>query len=174
MISYKYNSMPKKSKINIFNKMKENELDELLKSNNIPTRLFKRLVAMKLISEGFNHKETANILLVSYESIYRWAKKCEKEGIEGLIPNFNGGRPSQLSPEMKESLKMRIINDERNLSMTDAKHIIKEEYGVDYSLPYVCRLIRSLGFNYGKPRPKYGEAPENNKIILKKTSKKLK
>ena len=56
--------MPKKSKINIFNKMKENELDEILKSNNIPTRLFKRLVVMKLISEGFNHKETANILLV--------------------------------------------------------------------------------------------------------------
>ena len=89
--------------------MKENELDEILKSNNIPTRLFKRLVVMKLISEGFNHKETANILLVSYESIYRWAKKSEKESIKGLIPNFNGGRPSQLSPEMKESLKMRNL-----------------------------------------------------------------
>ena len=56
--------------------------------------------------------------------------------------------------------------------MTEAQHILKEEIGHDFSLPYVCKLVRDLGFNYGSPRPEYKEEPENAEEILKKTSKK--
>ena len=56
--------------------------------------------------------------------------------------------------------------------MTEAQNILREEFHYDFSLPYVCRLVRELGFNYGKPRPKFNKEPENAEEILKKTSKK--
>ena len=47
--------MPRSSKINIFNVMNPEELDEALKSNKCSTRYYKRLVAMKLIAHGHSH-----------------------------------------------------------------------------------------------------------------------
>ena len=38
--------------------MDEKELDEALKSLDYPIRYYQRLIAMKLISVGHNHKET--------------------------------------------------------------------------------------------------------------------
>ena len=52
---------------------------------------------MKLISIGLPHKVIAEILMISYETVYRWAKACSENGIKGLMPNFNGGRPSRLT-----------------------------------------------------------------------------
>lgn len=160
--------MPKKSKIEIFNVMDEKELDEALKSLDYPIRYYQRLIAMKLISVGHNHKETGEILGVSYRTINRWAKSCEKEGLNGLIPNFSGGKPSKLSNENKVQFKQILIESE-NVTMTDAQRILKEDFGIEFSLPHVCNIVRQLGFNYGKPRPKFREAPENGEEILKKT-----
>ena len=39
--------MPKKSKIDIFNVMSEEELDEALESLDYPIRYYQRLIAMK-------------------------------------------------------------------------------------------------------------------------------
>ena len=50
---------------------------------------------MKLISTGHNHKETGEILRVSYRSINRWAKACEKEVQKGgLVKSQDGTRQS--------------------------------------------------------------------------------
>ena len=160
--------MPKKSKIDIFKVMSEEELDDALESLDYPIRYYQRLIAMKLISIGHNHKETGEILRVSYRSINRWAKACEKEGLNGLIPNFRGGKPSKLSDENKVQFKQILIEGE-NLTMTDAQRILKDEFGIEFSLPHVGTIVRQLGFNYGKPRPKFRKAPENGEEILKKT-----
>ena len=159
--------MPKKSKIDIFNVMSEEELDEALESLDYPIRYYQRLIAMKLISTGHNHKETGEILIVGYKSINRWAKACEKDGLDGLIPNFSGGKPSKLSEENKVQFKQILIEGE-NLTMTDAQRILKDDFGIEFSLSHVCNIVRQLGFNYGKPRPKFREAPENGEEILKK------
>ena len=74
-----YYIMPKKSKIEIFNVMDEEELDKALKSLDYPIRYYQRLIAMKLISVGHNHKETGEILGVSYRTINRWVY-CQRDG----------------------------------------------------------------------------------------------
>ena len=117
---------------------------------------------------GVTKMETGEILGVSYRTINRWAKACEKNGLDGLIPNFSGGKPSKLSEENKVQFKQILIECE-NLTMTDAQRILKDDFGIKFSLPHVCNIVRQLGFNYGKPRPKFREAPENGEEILKKT-----
>lgn len=162
--------MPRKSEIDIFNVMEPEELEENLKSNKISIRFYKRVVAMRLIECGFSHKDTAKILKIGYRTIYRWAKTCEKSGLEGLKPNFNGGRKSKFSNEDRIKFKERLLKD-NNLTMTDAQNILRDEFELDFSLPYVCKIVRDLGFNYGSPRPKFKEEPENAEEILKKTLK---
>lgn len=164
--------MPKKSSINIFNVMSPDELHEKIKEGNCSIRYFKRLMVMRLIEEGLTHKKIAEIVEVSYRSVNRWAHACEKDGLTGLEPDFTPCKKSKLTPEKRESFKQRLMN-EKGLTMTDAKKILEKEYGIEFSLGYVGRLVKSLGFNYGSPRPKYREASENPDEELKKTSQKV-
>ena len=105
--------MSGKSKINIFNKMSEKELDKAIKEYKGNYRVYQRLIAMKLISIGFSFSKVGRVLLVSYLSVHRWAKSCEKSGLTGLIPDFCGGRPPKLTTSMEKSyikkFKVKII-----------------------------------------------------------------
>ena len=159
--------MPKKSKINIFNKMEPEDLHDKIKECNVSPRYYQRLIAMRLIEEDFNHKDVANILGVSYRTINRWTHLCEEKGLEGLEPDFSGGKKSKLTPEMRVAFQKRL-RESKNLTMTGAKKILKDEFDVEFSLGYVGEIVRSLGFNYGSPHPKYREADENSEEILKK------
>lgn len=163
--------MAGKSKINIFNVMDEEELKEEIKKSKGNGRYYERLIAMKLFSKGNKLSDIADTLEVSFPTVYSWAKNCEKYGLDGLKPNFGGGRPSILTDELKNELEQRIL-DGNNLSMIDVQKILAEDMDIHFSLTYVCQIVRNLGFNYGKPRPTFKEAPENNEEIFKKTLRK--
>lgn len=139
--------MSGKSKINIFNKMSENELDTAIKEYNGNYRYYQRLIAMKLVSIGFSFSKVGRVLLVSYLSVHRWAKSCEESGLVGLIPDFNGGRPPRLTKSMEKKLYKKI-DDENIISMVDVQRIIKKDFNIEFTLPHVCSIVRKLGFDY--------------------------
>ena len=136
-------------------------------------RYYQRLVAMKLIESGLSHKKIAEILQISYRTLYRWAKTCEEFGIAGLEPNFNGGRRSKFTKEDRKKFE-KILDTTDNLTITDAKNILMEDFNLDFTLSYVGRLVKDLGFNYGSAYVSYKEEPENAEEFLKKTLKKQK
>ena len=158
--------MPKTSKINIFNIMDEDELNEELKNSEYSRREYQRLVAMKAISKGIPHNVVAEIVGVSYETVYRWAKACSKDGIDGLMPNFNGGRQSKLTVRQKLEFGNMLYLSDDILSMTEARQLLIDEFDEKYTLSQVSNIIDDLGFEYSAPRPEFMEAPENKEEIL--------
>ena len=159
--------MSGKSKIDIFKNMKKEELHEEIRKYTTPYRIYQRLIAMKLISEGNTLKKTGEILGVSYQTINRWAHNCESKGLEGLIPNFGGGRPSFLTNKQKKILD-QIIEETPNLTMKDVQKIVFDKFGVEYSLKQIGVITKSMGYNYSKAYPKFSKTPENAEEILKK------
>ena len=139
--------MSGKSKINIFNKMSEKDLDKAIKEYNGNYRYYQRLIAMKLVSIGFSFSKVGRVLLVSYLSVHRWAKSCEESGLVGLIPDFNGGRPPRLTKSMEKKLYKKI-DDENIISMVDVQRIIKKDFNIEFTLPHVCSIVKKLGFDY--------------------------
>ena len=57
---------------------------------------------MKLFSKGNKLSDIADTLEVSFPTVHSWAKNCEKYGLDALKPNFEGGRPSILTDEIKK------------------------------------------------------------------------
>ena len=156
-----------KSKINIFNVMDEEELNEEIKKCRGDGRYHERLIAMKLFSKGNKLSDIADTLNLSYPTVHGWAKDCEKYGLDGLKPNFGGGKPSILTNEIKKEIEQRILAED-NMNMTDVKNMLANDMDIHFSLTYVCQIVRDLGFNYAKPRPTFKEAPENKEEIFKK------
>ena len=85
-----------KTKIDIFRNMSKSELKEAMHEYVIAHRIYERLYAMNLLSEGYSYDMVAHKMNKSYQTIYRWAKICESEGIEGLKPNYKGSRPDKI------------------------------------------------------------------------------
>ena len=141
--------MSGKSKIDIFKNMTLDELNTEINKHNISQRIYQRLIAMKLISEGHTLKDTGEILGVTYATINRWVNMCEKGGLEGLKPNFKGGRPSYLTDEEKIILD-EMIQRTPNMVLIDVHNLILEKFNVDYSMKQVWVIVKQLGYNYSK------------------------
>ena len=160
--------MAGKTKINVLNVTKKNELEEAISEYVTPHRFYQRLIAMRIIAEGNTIQSAANIIGVKYQTVHGWAKKCEKEGIEGLFPNFGGGRPSKLSQNQLKELDEKIQKSPRmNIKML--KKLIKDDYDTEYSYKQVWVIARKLGYSYVKIYPKVSQSPEDAEYQLKKT-----
>ena len=81
------------------------------------------------------------------------------------MPTFNGGRKSKFTDDQREKFIERIKED-TNVTITDARKILYDEFGHEYSLVHVSELLSKLGFHYNKSRPKFREAPDNGEEIL--------
>ena len=156
-----------KSKIDIFKNMTQDELTEAIKKNRYDGRYFERLIAMKMFSQGNTLRNIADFLELSYPTVHSWAKTCEESGLKGLKPNFGGGRPSKLTYEQKNKLSS-YIDQEENLNMTDIQNILADKMHIKMCLSSVSENVKKIGYNFGKPRPIFREAPENRVEILKK------
>ena len=159
--------MSGKSKINVFNKMTKTALDEEISAYVAYHRYYQRLIAVKIVSEGNTIADAANILGKSYQTVHRWIKTCESEGLEGLKPSFGGGRPSKLTYDQLIELD-KIIEETPNMSMKGVHILVNEKFNVDYSLKQIGKIVRKLGYNYSKAYPKFSISPEDAEKQLKK------
>lgn len=102
---------------------------------------------------------------------HAWLKAWNEEGFDGLLRKEGSGRKTKLSEKQFEQLKENIIKKQLT-SVREVKHEIIDEFDVVYSDRQIRRIMKKLGFGYGKSYIIPAEAPENASEQLKKTQKK--
>ena len=135
-----------KTKIDIFRNMSKSELKEAIHEYVIPHRIYERLYAMSLLAEGYSYDMVAHKMGKSYQTIHRWAKLCESEGIDGLKPNYEGGRPEKLSKEDLQKLD-NMIQEYDEITTDQVHDLILKEFNVEYSMKQVW-VILTQKLNY--------------------------
>ena len=73
---------------------------------------------IRIVSEGHCIAEATRIIGKSYQTVHRWVKTCESEGLAGLKHAFADGRPSKLTYEQMIELD-EYIEKTLNMSMKD-------------------------------------------------------
>lgn len=143
-------------------------LNEEIRKRKICSEVLRRLFFIKELYKGATIPQAAREVGVSKVIAYTWLENWNERGIEGLKPNYRGGRPSELSKEQKEELKY-ILRSRDDWTTREVRELIKEEFGVEYSMRHVSRLLKSFGMKYAKPYQKDYRKPENAEEDLKKT-----
>jgi len=162
-----------KSKIEIKDHLTMEEINKLISDLKVDVNLYKRLIFLKSVKQGTPINHAAEFIGVNRGTGFRWIKQYNEGGLEGLIPKYAGGRPSFLSDEQLDELKMILSDSKENYSIHEVQTLIKEKYGIEYSYKQVWEIVRKkMGMNYSKPFPIYENKPENAEEILKKTQKK--
>ncbi len=80
------------------------ELDRRIRSLEKDARVLKRLYFVRYRYDGDSVEDVARKVGVTKMFGYQWQQRWNREGVEGLVPRFAGGRPSKLSERQKKVL----------------------------------------------------------------------
>jgi len=139
------------------------DLEELLQSNrkepNAKQRDRYRAVVLAL--KGQTTQAIVHKLDRSKSFVQRWVYAYRDGGIQAIHPKRQPGRPRKLTRLEELQLRERMLAGPRpddavcSLRGQDARRIIANEFGVQYSLPGVYVLLHRLGLSSLVPRPKH-------------------
>jgi transposase len=119
----------------------------------------KRLLAIEALAAGESIATIATVLKVSTQAVRQWLAAFLSQGIKGLSANKSPGRPAKLSKEQKKQLAHMIEQGPNKNGFSGGcwrspmiQLLIKENFGVCYTMQYISQLLRSMGFSYQKAK----------------------
>lgn len=145
----------------------EAELDAVLddaQSDGEP-RLVRRLCLIKNLYRGDSVTEAGARVGVSQATASRWDDRWNDAGVDGLRPNFGGGRPPKLTEEQRAQLA-DVLERHQPLTTEHVQRLIEEGFGVSYSQRHLSRFLKQLGMKYAIPRPESPDRPDDADEIL--------
>ncbi|CAN5864048.1 hypothetical protein BH10CHL1_BH10CHL1_35970 [soil metagenome] len=120
-------------------------------------RAARRLRALELRSQGWSRKKIAITLEVAPETVSRWLRQVDAEGVEALTDK-GVGRKSRLSkPQQKRLLELLTKGAEQAGFWSDVWtetricQVIEQEFGIVYSPRYIWKLLDQLGGFWDTP-----------------------
>jgi putative transposase len=148
-------------------KMTMDELNNRIKKVEKDVKVLNRLYFIKNRYLGDPVEIASSKVGVTKRVGYIWQERWNKDGYDGLIPRFGGGRSSKLGEDQKNEL-IELLKERDNWTTNEVRELIKERFDVSYTLKQVRVILRSFGFRYGKPYPHDYRRPKNAEGILKK------
>ena len=136
-----------------------------------PGRLQERIRAIIWAKEGRSGSEIGEWLHRDDRTIRRWVARYNAEGLAGLKGRSGAGQPPKLPREQGVAFRARLTAGPQPDDGVSVLHghairrILAREFGVDYSLAGVYRLLHRLGFAPLKPRPVH---PKNDREAMER------
>ncbi len=120
-----------------------------------------RYRAVLLALNGQTTEVIMHTLDRSKNFVQRWVYAYRDGGMDAIHPRRHTGRPRKLTEREEGQFRERILAGPKSqdavcsLRGKDARRIIHEEFGVQYSLPGIYVLLHRLGLSSLVPRPKH-------------------
>jgi putative transposase len=143
------------------------ELNKRIKKEEKSVRVLERLYFIKFIYKGNTIKEACGKVNISEPTGYSWLDSWNKQGYEGLVPNFSGGPKPKLREAEREELK-RMLAEKDAWTLREVRDLIKEKFYVGYSEMQVWRILTSWNMHHAKPYVLDTRRPDDAETILKK------
>jgi putative transposase len=132
------------------------------------------LLVRRIISDG------QDIVMVSKEELhrsrawaYKWLKRFDKEGLEGLKDRPKSGRPAGVPKEMLSTIRRDLSESPSGWKAKEIMDIIYKRTGVRYNEVHVYRLLHEWGFKPKVPQRRFVNiASKEEKEQFKKRWKK--
>jgi transposase len=139
------------------------ELQQLAKALT-PKRIWLRYRAVVLAKQGLSAPDIARTLGCSRRAVQSWVAKYNRGGVQGLQERPHTGRPPCLAgPDLlrfQERIEAGPTPEDGicTLRGSDARRILREEFGVIPGRQAVYDLLHQLGYSSLMPRPQHEQA----------------
>jgi transposase len=127
--------------------------------------------AILAVQDGMPVGQVASAYGVNRTTLFRWWRRAELEGKQGLQRKAGSGRPRKLEELTEEELYAMVIQPASHFGYeTDLwtalrlRHVIDDQFGVLLSKSSVLRRLRQAGLTYQKPEREYYEIDEQTRL----------
>lgn len=118
----------------------------------------RRRRAIELLNDGWQPVEVAHQLGVDRRSVRRWKAAYRRRGHAGIEAKPTPGRPCALDSKARGRLEKLLLKGAKAAGFaTDlwtcprVAELIADDFGVDYHVDHIGRLLHSLGWSPQKP-----------------------
>ncbi len=153
--------------IHIDKDLSREEVLKMIKAEK-DAKILRRLYFIKFRYEGDSIQEAAKKIGITKRIGYIWQERWNKDGYQGLIPQYAGGRPSKLTDQQKVELE-RILRQKDSWTSREVRDLIIEKFGVTYTIKQVLEIAKKMGMRFAKPYQRDYRRPIDAEDILKKT-----
>lgn len=145
-------------------------------SESADNKFVHRVSMVNLMLSGFPAKELAKYCGESERTLQSWLKKVDEQGWETLISKKQTGRPSRLSNQQVEEIRIAVqANPEQSgYNVWDGPTLsdyIKSQYGIEYGVRASQYLLHRMGFSLIRPQvyPSLEQPDNEAREAFKKT-----
>jgi len=117
-----------------------------------------RVNAIRMLQRGYTRAEVAEILDVAESSVYDWQSKYREGGLAALSTKIAPGRKKLLTDEQLLKLYTWLRGNPRQVQFDFGlwtrkivRDLIHREFGIDYTLQNVGKILKMLGFSPQRP-----------------------
>jgi len=130
-------------------------------------RVARRILAVRMNSQGHTTGEIAKLLGVHRSSPVLWLQHWNEYGFEGLLEGHRSGRPRLLDDRQRQELEDIVESGPIAYGFPSGvwtspmiTRVIEDEFGVSYHPGHVRKILHILGFSVQRPRLKLIRADE--------------
>lgn len=98
---------------------------------------------------------------------YKWLKRFDNAGLEGLTNKHRSGRPPEMSEVTSTRIRRELSENQSGWMAKEVMNLIHERAGVKYHEVHIYRLLHKWGFSPKVPQMRFVNAAselEKNKF----------
>ena len=119
------------------------------------------LLIRRIISDGQDIRMISKELHRSIAWAYKWLKRFDKEGLEGLKNEPRSGRPPDVPQEKLSKIRTELSENPSGWKAKEIMDIIHRKTGIRYHEVHIYRLLHKWGFSPKVPRKKFVNTASN-------------
>lgn len=151
------------------------ELKKIFRKEKDPRRAA-RIRAVYLAQMGKTAPQIAQVLGYTRRVVQNWISSYNRRGLEGLDDNKGRGRKPRLNEDQIQWLRQRIEEGPRPedkvcvFHAADIQSIIQKQFGMEYHVRSVRKLLKRFGYSYVSSRPEHPKGDPQARETFKKKS----
>lgn len=127
----------------------------------------RRRAVRMVVEEQIPPMKVASRVAASRRSVDRWVQAYRERGEQALAAKPHPGAPCRLTDQQQEDLCNRLVEGAQSQGFATelwtcprVRQLIAEQYGIEYHVDHIPRLLASLGFSPQKPRVRSSQRDE--------------
>jgi len=93
---------------------------------------------------------------------YKWLKRFDNAGLDGLKNKHRSGRPPEVSEETFTMIRKELSENQSGWMAKEVMNLVYERTGIRYHEVHIYRLLHKWGFSPKVPRMRFINAASKN------------
>jgi transposase len=134
------------------------KIDDLVRKSP-RVAVFLRAKAVQLSANGWKTGDIATAVERDRTAVVRWLHRFDEEGLNALEPRKSSGRPPKADEVYRAKLKEAASTNPCDLgypftrwTLERLREHLKRKTGVDVGVSRISRLLKAMGYRYGRPK----------------------